>query len=54
MGGYLKRCLGVNVYFKIENSSGLRNQKIFVGNEEIQADKYYSASFVTLQGVPQK
>jgi 2',3'-cyclic-nucleotide 2'-phosphodiesterase (5'-nucleotidase family) len=54
MGGYLKRCLGLNVYFKIENPSGLRIQKLFVGNEEIQSDKYYSAAFVTMQGVPQK
>ena len=54
MGGYLKRCLGLNVYFKIENPTGLRIQKLFVGNEEIQADKYYSAAFVTMQGVPQK
>jgi 2',3'-cyclic-nucleotide 2'-phosphodiesterase (5'-nucleotidase family) len=54
MGGYVKRCLGLNVYFKIENPSGNRIQKLFVGNEEIQADKYYSAAFVTMQGVPQK
>jgi len=54
MGGYVKRCLGLNVYFKMENPSGNRIQNIFVGNEEIQADKYYSAAFVTLQGVPQK
>ena len=54
MGGYVKRCLGLNVYFKIENPSGNRIQKLFVGNEEIQADKYYSAAFVTPQGVAQK
>lgn len=54
MGGYVKRCLGLNVYFKIENPSGNRIQKLFVGNEEIQVDKYYSAAFVTMQGVPQK
>ena len=54
MGGYLKHCLGLNIYFKIENPSGLRIQKLFVGNEEIQADKYYSTAFVTMQGVPQK
>jgi len=54
MGGYVKRCLGLNVYFKIENPSGQRIQKLFVGNEEIQSDKYYSAAFVTMQGVPQK
>ena len=54
MGGYVKRCLGLNVYFKIENPSGNRIQKLFVGNEEMQADKYYSAAFITMQGVPQK
>lgn len=54
MGGYVKRCLGLNVYFKIENPSGNRIQKIFAGNAEIQPDKYYTAAFVTMQGVPQK
>jgi len=54
MGGYVKRCLGLTVYFKIENPAGLRIQEIFVGNEEIQDDKYYTAAFVTMQGVPQK
>jgi pyruvate-formate lyase len=38
----------------MENPSGNRIQNIFVGNEEIHADKYYSTVFVTLQGVPQK
>jgi len=50
----VKRCLGLNVYFKIENPSGHRIQKLFNGNEEIQSDKYYTAAFVTMQGVPQK
>lgn len=54
MGGYVKRCLGLNVYFKIENPSGHRIQQVFVGNEEVQDDKYYSASFITMQGVPEK
>ncbi len=54
MGGYIKRCLGLNVYFKIENPAGLRIQELFVGNEKIQPDKYYSAAFVTMQGVPPK
>jgi len=54
MGGYVKRCLGLNVYMKIENPRGLRIQKLFVGNEEVRADKYYTATFVTMQGVPQK
>jgi len=54
MGGYVKRCLGLNVYFKIENPSGHRIQKLFAGKEEVQADRYYTAAFVTPQGVPQK
>jgi len=54
MGGYVKRCLGLNVYFKVENPSGERIQKLFAGNEEVKPDQYYTAAFVTLQGVPQK
>lgn len=54
MGGYVKRCLGLNVYFKIENPSEHRIQKLFAGYEEVQPDRYYTAAFVTPQGVPQK
>ena len=54
MGGYVKRCLGLNVYFKIENPPGHRIQKLFIGNEEVNTEKYYTAAFVTSQGVPKK
>ena len=54
MGGYVKRCLGLNVYFKIENPSGQRIQQLFAGDEEVQPYRYYTAAFVTMQGVPQK
>jgi len=54
MGGYVKRCLGLNVYFKIENPPGHRIQKLFAGDEEVQPGRYYTAAFVTPQGVPQK
>jgi len=54
MGGYVKRCLGLNIYFKIENPPGHRIQKLFAGNEEVQPNQYYSTAFVTMQGVPQK
>lgn len=54
MGGFVKRCLGLNVYFKIENPSGHRIQKIFADNEELQPKQYYRAAFVTMQGVPPK
>jgi 2',3'-cyclic-nucleotide 2'-phosphodiesterase (5'-nucleotidase family) len=54
MGGYVKRCLGLNIYFKIENPPGHRIQKLFAGNEEVQPGQNYTAAFVTSQGVPQK
>jgi hypothetical protein len=54
MGGYIKRCVGLNVYFKMENPQGHRIQKMFAGNEEVQPGRYYTAAFVTAQGVPQK
>jgi sulfur-oxidizing protein SoxB len=54
MGGYVKRCLGLNVYFKIENPAGHRIQKLFAGNEEVHPGLYYKAAFVTMQGVPEK
>ena len=54
MGGYVKRCLGLTVCFKIENPSGQRIQQLFAGDEEVQPDKYYTAAFVTMQGVPPK
>ena len=54
MGGYVKRCLGLNLYFKIENPPGYRVQKLFIGNEEVNPDRYYTAAFFTPQGVLQK
>ncbi len=54
MGGYVKRCMGINVYFKIENAEGLRIQEFFVGDERLDRDKVYDACFVTSQGIPKK
>ena len=54
MGGYVKRCLGLTVYFKIENPHGQRLQQVFVGNEEVELERTYHAAFVTEQGVAQK
>jgi sulfur-oxidizing protein SoxB len=54
MGGYVKRCLGLHVYFKIENPPGYRIQKLFIGEEEVQPDRYYTAAFITMQGIPKK
>jgi 2',3'-cyclic-nucleotide 2'-phosphodiesterase (5'-nucleotidase family) len=54
MGGYVKRCLGLNAYIKIENPAGHRIQKLFIGNEDVNPKQYYTAAFVTMQSVPQK
>lgn len=54
MGGYVKRSMGIRVFFKIENPSLKRIHKLFVGDEEIQPDKVYRAAFITEQGVPAK
>jgi len=54
MGGYIKRCLGLTAYFKIENPDGHRIQKLFVGDDEIAPEQYYIAAYVTVQGVPGK
>jgi 2',3'-cyclic-nucleotide 2'-phosphodiesterase (5'-nucleotidase family) len=54
MGGYVKRCLGVNVYIKVENPCGSRIQQFFVNGKEIEADRDYTVAFITTQGVPKK
>lgn len=54
MGGYIKRTLGLRVYFKAENPKGSRIQFIFINEEELNPDKVYNAAFVTRQGVPEK
>jgi len=52
MGGYVKRCLGLTVYCKIENPYGQRIQEMFVGNTPVTPAQVYHAAFVTAQGVP--
>ena len=54
MGGYVKRCLGVNVYFKMENPKGHRIQELFIQGNPVKHDRVYTATFVTTQGVPHK
>jgi len=54
MGGYMKRCLGITMYIKIENPAGTRIQHLFIGNEKVENDRMYDAAFVTVQGVPKK
>lgn len=54
MGGYVKRCLGISIKMRIENSKGCRIQQIFVGNEPLGKNKIYKVAFVTEQGVPEQ
>ena len=54
MGGYVKRCVGLNLYFKIENQNGSRIQEIFIQGKRLEAKEKYKAVFVTSQGVPEK
>lgn len=52
MGGYVKRCLGLRVYFKVENPAGHRIERLFVRGSEVELYRSYHAAFVTVQGVP--
>ncbi len=52
MGGYVKRCRGINCYIKVENPEGHRIQEFFVQGERLSDEAIYSAAFVTSQGVP--
>ena len=52
MGGYIKRCVGLRVNFRIENPKGHRIQEIYFNDKHLQPDSYYKVSYVTSQGVP--
>ena len=54
MGGFVKRCRGLNIYFKIENPKGARIQEFFAKGKRLEMDKTYQVAFVTEQGVPKK
>ncbi|WP_222707216.1 5'-nucleotidase C-terminal domain-containing protein [Pontibacter qinzhouensis] len=53
-GGYVKRCMGLKAFIKIEAPKGNRIQKLFVNSQELELQRTYNAAFVTEQGVPQK
>ncbi len=52
MGGYLKRFMGLDLYFKLENPHGQRIQELFVDGKKLNINQTYSAAYVTSQGVP--
>jgi S-sulfosulfanyl-L-cysteine sulfohydrolase len=51
-GGFVKRCLGLRAFIKIEAPKNNRIQKLFVNNEELDLQRTYKTAFVTEQGVP--
>lgn len=54
MGGYIKRCIGLNIKMRIENPKGKRIQEIYFNNEHLKKVSVYKVAFVTTQGVPEK
>ena len=54
MGGYVKRCRGVTICFKIENPAGSRIQKFFAEGRPLDQTGIYKVAFVSEQGIPKK
>lgn len=52
MGGYVKRCRGVNIYIKIENPKGQRIERFLVNGDPLDRSRIYTAAYVTMQAVP--
>ncbi len=54
MGGFVKRCRGLNLYFKMENPAGHRIEALLVGGKPIEGPKVYRAAMLGEQGVPKQ
>ncbi|OZB42424.1 MAG: bifunctional metallophosphatase/5'-nucleotidase [Thiomonas sp. 13-66-29] len=54
MGGFVKRCRGLNLYFKMENPKGHRIEDLLIGGSPIQGGRVYRAAMLGEQGVPKK
>jgi 2',3'-cyclic-nucleotide 2'-phosphodiesterase (5'-nucleotidase family) len=54
MGGYVKRCRGLNLYFKMENPKGARIEELLVEGEPMQPGRTYRAAMLGEQGVPKQ
>jgi S-sulfosulfanyl-L-cysteine sulfohydrolase len=53
MGGYIKRCIGLRMFIKIENPPGTRIHQLFIGDQPVDLNRTYLTAFVTMQGVPE-
>ncbi len=54
MGGYVKRCLGLTAYVKVENPPGYRIEELFVDGRRVDDKESYEACYITVQGVPER
>jgi sulfur-oxidizing protein SoxB len=54
MGGFVKRCRGLNLYFKMENPKGHRIEDLLIGGNPVRGGKVYRAAMLGEQGVPMK
>ena len=54
MGGFVKRCRGLNLYFKMENPKGHRIEDLLVDGAPVQPGRIYRAAMLGEQGVPMK
>lgn len=54
MGGFVKRCRGLNLYFKMENPQGHRIEDLLVDGTPIEDGRIYRAAMLGEQGVPKK
>ena len=54
MGGFVKRCRGLNMYFKMENPVGHRIEELIVGGSKVDGGQIYRAAMLGEQGVPTK
>ena len=54
MGGYVKRMRGLKMYFKAENPSGHRIDRLFAEGRLVKNEDTYTVAYVTAQGVPHR
>lgn len=54
MGGFVKRCRGLNLYFKMENPKGHRIEDLIIDGSPVEDDYIYRAAMLDEQGVPTK
>ena len=48
MGGYVKRCRGLSLYFKIENPPGQRVQELWVEGQPVRRDRLYRVAMLLI------